>query len=216
MSNQSTYRFFVVLLFAAVASAALVLVDVGARAQNSNSSTAEEGAQNANMNANGSANANAPRRGRGRRGRTRTPPPADSTTEPSADAQAATPATGQTADDDGFRGDLSGEQVDLSGTYSGRVRTTGAHEMSDTATLTITGNTFTLTGEGMTHSGRVYSVLTRGATSAAFYFSDIQDPVTSTPVVFNVRARKSGDRLTLTPAPNTRNRLTFTPVRARG
>ena len=107
------------------------------------------------------------------------------------------------------REDLSGEQVDLSGTYEGRVMTTGGHEMSGAATLTITGNTFTLTGEGMTHNGRVYAVLTRGATSAAFYFPDIQDPATKTPVVFNVRARKRGDRLMLTPAPNTKNRMTF-------
>ena len=83
--------------------------------------------------------------------------------------------------------------------------------MSGDAELTISGNTFTLTGEGMTHNGRFYAVLTRGATSAALYFNDIQDPTTSTPLVYNVRARKSGDRLTLTPAPNTRNRLTFTP-----
>lgn len=113
------------------------------------------------------------------------------------------------------REDLSGEQVDLSGTYTGRVMTMGGHEMSVEATLTITGNTFTLAGEGMTHSGRVYAVLTRGATSAAFYFADIQDPATSTPLVFNVRARKSGERLTLTPAPNTKNRMTFTPARGR-
>lgn len=105
--------------------------------------------------------------------------------------------------------DLSGERVDLSGTYTGRITTTGGHEMSGEGTLTITGNTFTLTGEGMTHNGRVYAVLTRGATSAAFYFADIQDPATSTPVVFNVRARKSGERLTLTPAPGSRNRMTF-------
>ena len=105
--------------------------------------------------------------------------------------------------------DISGEQVDLSGTYSGRITTTGSHEMSGTAELTITGNTFTLTSEGMSHSGRVYAVLTRGATSAAFYFADIQDQATSTPLVFNVRARKRGDRLTLTPAPNTKNRMSF-------
>ena len=113
------------------------------------------------------------------------------------------------------REDISGEQVDLSGTYTGRVRTTGAHEMSGEATLTITGNSFTLAGEGMTHNGRVYAVLTRGATSAAFYFPDLQDSATRTPVVFNVRARKSGERLTLTPAPNTKNRMTFTPARGR-
>jgi hypothetical protein len=107
--------------------------------------------------------------------------------------------------------DISGEKVDLSGTYSGRIMTTGSHEMSGAAELTITGNTFTLTGEGMTHNGRIYAVLTRGATSAALYFPDIQDPATKTPVVFNVRARKRGDRLTLTPAPFTKNRMTFTP-----
>lgn len=111
--------------------------------------------------------------------------------------------------------DLSGEQVDLSGTYTGRVTTTGGHEMAGEATLTITGNTFTLEGEGMTHNGRVYAVLTRGATSAAFYFADIQDQTTSTPLVFNVRARKSGERLTLTPAPNTKNRMSFAPARRR-
>ena len=105
--------------------------------------------------------------------------------------------------------DMSGEKVDLSGTYSGRIMTTGGHEMSGAAELTITGETFTLTGEGMSHSGRVYAVLTRGATSAAFYFSDIQDPATSTPLVFNVRARKRGTRLMLTPAPNTKNRMSF-------
>ena len=105
--------------------------------------------------------------------------------------------------------DRSGEQVDLSGTYTGRVMTTGGHEMSGEGTLTITGNTFTLAVDTMTHSGRVYAVLTRGATSAAFYFADIQDSATSTPLVFNVRARKSGERLTLTPAPGTRNRMTF-------
>ncbi|HEX7316561.1 MAG TPA: hypothetical protein VF297_21850 [Pyrinomonadaceae bacterium] len=111
--------------------------------------------------------------------------------------------------------DLSGEQVDLSGTYNGRVMTTGGHEMSGDAELTINGNSFTLTGEGMTHNGRVYAVLTRGATSAAFYFNDIKDPATNTPVVFNVRARKSGDRLTLSPAPNTKSRMTFAPARGR-
>jgi hypothetical protein len=67
VSNKSTLRFFVVLLFAAISSAALVLADAGALGQNANSSTTEEGTQNANMNANTSA----PRRGRGRRGRAR-------------------------------------------------------------------------------------------------------------------------------------------------
>jgi hypothetical protein len=188
-------RFLVVLLFAAFSSAALVLADAGALGQNANSSTTEENAQDANANANMSA----PRRGpRGRRN----PPRVVEDTAVNA-------STG--AQDDDSRGDLSGERVDLSGTYTGRVTTTGGHEMSGDAELTISGGSFTLTGEGMTHTGRFYAVLTRGATSAALYFSDVQDPATSTPVVFNVRARKSGTRLTLTPAPQTKNKLTFTP-----
>jgi hypothetical protein len=105
--------------------------------------------------------------------------------------------------------DISGEQVDLSGTYTGHVMTTGGHEMSGEGTLTITGNTFSLASEGMTHNGRVYAVLTRGEASAAFYFTDIQDPATNTPLVFNVRARKRGESLRLWPAPNTKNRMTF-------
>lgn len=199
MSNKQSLRFLAVLLFAAFSSASLVLADAGPLGQNSNSSTPEEGAQEANTNANTSA----PRRGRGRRGR-RAPVVV---AEPTAEISVIAPVT----QDDDSRGDLSGETVDLSGTYSGRVTTTGGHEMSGDADLTITGNTFTLTSGGMTHNGRIYAVLTRGATSAALYFADVQDPATSTPVVFNVRARKSGERLTLTPAPSTKNRMTFTP-----
>ncbi len=187
-------RLLLVLLFAAFSSAALVLADAGAMGQNANSSTTEEPAQDANMN----ANMTAPRRGRGRR------------RAPVQIVQEIAVIAPNMQDDDS-RGDLSGERVDLSGTYTGRVTTTGGHEMAGDAELTINGNTFTLTGEGMTHSGRFYAVLTQGATSAALYFSDIEDPATKTPVVFNVRARKSGDRLTLTPAPFTRSKLTFTP-----
>ena len=196
MSNKHTLRFFVVLLFAAVASAALVLADASALGQNSNTSPTEESAQNDNANMTA-----APRRGR--RGRRRAPVVTER-------EMAVIAPVGQ---DDDSRGDLSGEQVDLSGTYEGRVTTTGSHEMSGAATLTITGNSFTLTGEGMNHNGRVYAVLTRGEVSAAFYFSDLTDSTTSTPVVFNVRARKRGDSLSLKPAPFTRNRMTFTSGR---
>ncbi|HEX6184213.1 MAG TPA: hypothetical protein VFZ44_10075 [Pyrinomonadaceae bacterium] len=105
--------------------------------------------------------------------------------------------------------DISGERDDLSGTYTGHLKMTGGHEMSGQATLTITGNTFQLSGEGMSHGGRVYAVITRGETSAAFYFTDITDPTTNTPLVCNVRSRKRGESLRLWPAPNARNRMTF-------
>lgn len=196
MSNMRSLRFLLVLLFAAFSSAALVLVDAGALGQNANSSTTtEESVQNENANM-----MPAPRRGRRR--------PVRIVQEISVIAPTA-------AQDDDSRGDLSGEKVDLSGTYSGRLTTTGGHEMSGDAELTINGNSFTLTGEGMTHNGRVYAVLTRGETSAAFYFADISVGTPPTPLAFNVRARKRGERLTLTPAPFTKDRLTFTPAGGR-
>ncbi|MFL6256090.1 MAG: polymer-forming cytoskeletal protein [Pyrinomonadaceae bacterium] len=215
MSNKNNLRFFVVLLFAAFASAALVLVDAGALAQNANSSTTEASAQNDNTNANMSA----PRRGRrGRRGSRRAAAAdanANTTMEPGTTPETSGATGGgqrtAAASDDDSRGDLSGEQVDLSGTYEGNLSTTGGVEVGrGKSTLTITGNTFTLTDEGgATHNGRIYAVLTRGEASAALYFADMTDPATNTVAVYNVRARKRGDSLKLWPAPQTKARLTF-------
>jgi hypothetical protein len=182
-----------VLLFAAFSSAALVLVDAGALGQNANSSTTEESVQNDNA-----TMTPRPRSGRrGRRGR----------------VVRDTAVVAPVAQDDDSRGDLSGERADLSGTYTGRLTMTGGHEMSGQGTLTITGNTFQLEGEGMNHGGRVYAITTRGYTGAAFYFTDLTDPASNTPLVANVRARKSGDRLTLTPVAASRNKLRFTSGR---
>jgi hypothetical protein len=189
-------RFLLVLLFAAFASAALVLADASALGQNANSSTTEESVQNDNA-----TMTPAPRNGRrGRRGTRR-----KVAVEPTNEIAVIAPVV----QDDDSRGDLSGERADLSGTYEGRLTMTGGHEMSGTATLTITGNTFQLQGEGMNHGGRVYAVTTRGYTGAAFYFTDLTDPVSNTALVANVRARKSGARLWLTPAPASRNKMTF-------
>jgi hypothetical protein len=58
-----------------------------------------------------------------------------------------------------------GTDEDLSGTFTGNVRMSGGHEMGPTAaTLTITGNSFTLsTADGsMTHSGTVRAVNSSG------------------------------------------------------
>ncbi|HEX8283031.1 MAG TPA: hypothetical protein VF588_06735 [Pyrinomonadaceae bacterium] len=201
MSNKNSLRFLVVILSAAFATAALVLTDVGALAQNSNSNTTDSSAQNDNANANAGM-MTAPRRGR-RRGRRR----AATTTVSGLPGEIEVIAPAGQAEE--TPRDLSGEQVDLSGTYTGRVTMTGGHEMSGEGTLTITGNTFTLAVESMTHNGRVYAVVTRGYIGASFYFPDITDPATNTPVVAPVRARRSGNRFTLTPAPGVRTRLTF-------
>ena len=218
MNRQSSLRFAVAFLFAAFAVAALALADVGVRAQNSNSSTTtEDSAQNSNT------NATPTRRGRGRRGRRRANAN-DNTGDANANTGDATTTTtdtgagtgggmgtgaGMTQDEDMPR-DLSGERADLSGTYAGHLMMSGGHDMEGEATLTITGNTFQLSGEGMNHGGRVYAVVTRGYIGAAFYFSDLTDSTTNTPVVANVRARKAGERLTLTPVPGTRTRMSFT------
>jgi hypothetical protein len=194
VSNKSNLRFLVVLLSAALATAALVFADIGVLAQNTNSSTtAEAGAQNANTTTATHRRHRARRRGRGHRR--------------AAAAAAATDAG--MAQDANASGNVGGDQTDLSGTYTGNVTMSGGHEMSGPGTLTITGNQFTLESGGMNHSGRIYAVTTRGYTGAAFYFPDLTDPSTKTPVVANARARKSGDRLTLSPVPGASTRLTF-------
>ncbi len=178
----------VVALAAVVAVLVLCVADLGALAQNANSSTTTEESMHAMH------GTHTPRR---RRGRRRPPAPR-------------APAMDSASTDAGMQETAGGEQTDLSGTYEGRLRMTGGHDMSGPATLTITGNQFTLTGEGMNHSGRVYAVTTRSYTGASFFFTDLPDSTTNTPVVVTVRARKHGDRLNLSPVPGTRTRLTFT------
>jgi hypothetical protein len=181
VSKKSIVRYLVVLVFAVFTSAIFVVADIGALAQNTNSSTTEDPSmQNTNM---------TPTR-RGRRGRRR----------PAAPAMDATADTGATS---------PGEQTDLSGTYTGHIMMTGGHEMDTDGTITITGNQFTLEGGGMTHSGRIYAVTTRGYTGVSMYFSDLTDSATNTPVVAMGRARKRGDRLNITRVPGARTSITF-------
>jgi hypothetical protein len=200
VSNNSRLRFLVVLLFAAFATTALVSADIGALAQNANSSTTGDASmQNSNDNMTAS-----PRRGRRGRRRGRRRGTAATTT----DAGAAMDPNGMAASQSGS-GDVSGEQTDLSGTYTGHVMMSGGHDMEGDGTLTITGNTFQLESSGMTHGGRVYAVTTRGYTGAAFYFTDLTNSATNTPVVANTRARKSGDKLWLMPVPGTSTKMMF-------
>jgi hypothetical protein len=224
VNQQSSLRFAVAFLFAAFAVAALAFADAGARAQNSNSSTtAEDSTQNAN------ANRTPTRRGRGRRGRrSANANTGDATTTDTGMGTGTGTGSGTgmgtgvgsgagvaTQDEDMPR-DLGGERADLSGTYTGHVTMSGGHDMDGAATLTINGNTFQLAGEGMNHAGRVYAITTRGYVGAAFYFTDLTDSTTNTPVVANVRARKTGERLTLSPVPNTRTKMTFAVGGRRG
>jgi hypothetical protein len=106
---------------------------------------------------------------------------------------------------------IEGTQEDLSGTYTGNLRTSGGHDMSAPSTLTITGTSFTIaaTDGSMTHSGTITAVNSRGYIGATLRFGDVDDTTSNTRLTFSVRARKSGDRLTLTPAPGERNRMWF-------
>lgn len=118
----------------------------------------------------------------------------------------ATPAPPDDTQDTG-----GGTQEDLSGTYTGRLTMTGGHDMSSNeATLTITGNTFTLSADGMTHSGRVYAVNTRRYVGAAFIFTDLTDPATNTPLACSTRVIRRGNSIRITPVPGARNRMSFT------
>ncbi|HYE15710.1 MAG TPA: hypothetical protein VD968_14805 [Pyrinomonadaceae bacterium] len=199
MSKSTRIRFLIVMPVLAFVAFTLLVGDVGALAQNANSSE-----QDANVQPMPEASPTPPRRRRGRGRRRAATRAAPSDANLSADAQ----ANVSMDTDTGTRS--PGEQTDLSGNWTGRVRMTGGHEMSGEATLSITGNSFTLSGEGMTHNGRVYAVTTRGYTGAAFYFSDITDPATNTPVVASTRVRRSGTRITITPVPFTRTRMNFT------
>lgn len=207
MSISSKVRFFLFLLVAACASAALVVIDVGALPQNTNSSTT---VQEENTNAH---RGHRGRRGRrGRRGSTRRAAAA----EANANANTGDMTGTETVSDNANTGMAAapqdtggGTNEDLSGTYTGTVRMTGGHEMSGEGTLTITGNTFTLTVDTMNHSGRVYAINTRKYVGAAFYFTDITDPVSNTPLAASVRVRRRGNVFTLEPVPGARNRLSF-------
>jgi hypothetical protein len=117
-------------------------------------------------------------------------------------------------------------QTDLSGTYTGTFNCEAAGLMGDT-TLTITGNQFT-TADG--RSGRIVASSTGGYTAVALQLGEstpaattgMTTPATATsaaggavpPQIISLRARKSGDRLTLMSVPGSMQKCTFTPTRA--
>ena len=96
------------------------------------------------------------------------------------------------------------EQTDLSGTYTGKAR--HGNEKPADATLTITGNNFTMTSGSDTHSGRVTAVTTCGYTAVTMMMGDMTppkpgpNPPPANPAM-SLRAKKVGDNLTLTSVP---------------
>jgi hypothetical protein len=105
------------------------------------------------------------------------------------------------------------EQADLSGNYTGKVNYPDASLTGD-ATLTITGNNFSLTAGSTTQSGRVTAVTTCGYTGATMMFGDLTPPALSRnpppalPAV-SLRVRKVGDRVTLMTVPGEKRSFSF-------
>jgi hypothetical protein len=189
VSKKRSILYLVVLACAVFTAVTVATADLSALAQNTNSSTTDDTSmQNSNE------NATPTRRGRrGRRGRRVVRVAA-------ADANVAADDTSSTAGD---------TQTDLSGTYTGKLKMTGSHEMEGDGTITITGNNVVVEVGGMTHSGRIFAVTTRGYTGVTMAFQDMQDTATNTNLIVMARARKRGDRLTLTPVPGARNVIAF-------
>ena len=105
------------------------------------------------------------------------------------------------------------QQTDLSGTYSGTFDCSDAGVAGDT-TLTITGNQFNLS-DGK--SGHITTATTRGYTAVAMQFGEFSMPTSggstaAAPTIVSMRARKTGDRLTLTTVPGASHRCSFLPT----
>src|SRR6267154_6082546 len=105
------------------------------------------------------------------------------------------------------------EQTDLSGTYTGKVK--HGNEPAMDATLTVTGNNFTMTSGSDTHSGRITAVTTCGYTAVTVMMGDLTPPMpgpTQPPPApaMSLRAKKVGDKLTLTSVPGEPQKVMFT------
>ena len=192
--RKTTYPFLlavVVAVFAALMNAGFVV-----SAQNSNSSTTMT---------NSNTKASKPRRPRRPR-----PKPAASP-EATTDAPAMTATTAATTPPAGRCDPNKHELADLSGTYTGKMQ--HGDDVRD-ATLTISGNTITVTSGADTHTGRITAVSTCGYTAVTIMHGDggRSEPGKTAPPnrVVSLRAKKVGDSLTLMSVPGEREKVMFT------
>jgi len=134
--------------------------------------------------------------------------------KPAADAaDASTTGMAMTPKKSGRCDPTKQEQTDLSGTYTGKVK--HGDEPAMDATLTITGNNFTMASGSDTKTGRVTAVTTCGYTAATFMMGDLTPPTPSPnpPAALpamSLRAKKVGDSLTLTSVPGEPQKVSFT------
>ncbi len=195
--------YLLVLGFTVVMTAALMSEGLIVSAQNTNSSTTM-------TNTNESKPKPKPRRGTSRAKKPAATEGAATETEAMPQA---TPAPRKTGRCDPSQQ----EQADLSGTYTGKVKH-GDQPPAD-ATLTITGNNFTMTSGTDTHSGRITAVTTCGYTAVTMMMGDLtppaagQKPPAAMPAM-SLRAKKVGDSLTLTSVPGEPQMISFTTAGA--
>ncbi|HJU56119.1 MAG TPA: hypothetical protein VJ715_16160 [Pyrinomonadaceae bacterium] len=216
MSRNKTGK-LIVRLFVFVALLILVGADLAVSAQNANSSTTTQedaSAQNDNM-----SGTNTNRGGRRRRRGRRTIVAGDTPTEvqlgPGDEVVTDRPVMIQTGRCD----PMAQEQTDLSGTYTGRVGYTDI-VMAGDATLTISGNNFTLTNGQMTAEGRIVAVTTCNYTAVTMRFGKdvtgaVMNPPPPLPTV-SLRARRMGGGLDLDTVPGESRMFSFHTTGASG
>lgn len=200
----------IIRLFVLVISIAVFGADLEVSAQNTNSSTTtpqeDTATQNDNM-SNMNMNRGGRRRRRGRR-RGGNMNAADTTaTDTPTDTTSMTPVQTGRCDP------MAQEQTDLSGTYTGTVNYAEGGISGD-ATLTITGNDFTMTSGQMSQEGRVVAVTTCNYTAVTMMFGKGQTTASTgsqppaLPAV-SLRARRTGNGLTLTSVPGESRQFSF-------
>lgn len=209
---SSRNRSLIIRLFVLVLSVAFG-ADIYVSAQNSNSSTTMPDMTTQNTNSSTPATNTGGRRRRRRRRRAAAMPnttpacgPMDSM--PATDATAATTRVRYGRCDPNVQ-----EQTDLSGTYTGKVDYSEGG-LSGDATLTITGNDFTMTSGSSTQEGRVVAVTTCNYTAVTMMFGKSQTTAATgaqpppLPAV-SLRAKKTGSGITLTSVDGEKKAFSF-------
>ncbi len=222
MKSNNTGK-LIVRLF--VISLILVGADWVASAQNANSSPTEDTSAQNNNTSGANMNSSSGRRRRGRRRSTAMPPnacmPSDATPTEVQLGPGQEIVTARPVMMPGRCDPMAQEQTDLSGTYTGRVGYTDV-VMAGDATLTISGNDFTLTNGQMTQEGRVVAVTTCNYTAVTMRFGkDVtttppgQTPPPPPPTV-SLSARRTGGGLILETVPGEPRMFSFHSTGARG
>jgi len=178
--KSNTYSFVLAVMIAVFG--ALISTGLIVSAQNSNSSTTMAPAN---------TNSSKPRRHKPK------PKPAAEATDTAATTEttpAAMPRKGRCDPN-------QQEQTDLSGTYTGKMKMGDDAAMD--ATLTITGNNFTMNAGSNTHSGRIVAVTTCGYTAVTVMPEGANH-------AHSLRAKKMGNGLTLMSVPGEPEKIMFT------